>query len=342
MKESQFGNKITWFSFAFSLLVIWVHSYNAVLYLGDTSLAADLVSRIERGLGDGVGQIAVPGFFMISGYLFYRNCTWHKIGAKLKSRVRSVLVPYIVWNFLYYLGYVIASRLPWLDQVVGKGVIPFSLLAAVDAIIHYTYNYVFWYLFQLVLLILLAPVLYPVLRTRGSREIFFVLLWICVALDIRLPYVNADALIYYSTGAVLSMETIWRERVEAPAHPCLLGSVLIGASILVYWLGLRMSWIPCFVLCRLLGVAGVWLLIPGESLPEAGPYMHANFFLYATHFAQVRLINKAGARYFTGNPAVALGLYVLMPLLVLGITWPVGNVLRKHMPSVWGMLNGGR
>lgn len=342
MRETQFRNKITWFSFAFSLLVIWVHSYNAALYLGDTSLAADMVSRIERGLGEGVGQIAVPGFFMISGYLFYRNCTWDKIASKLKRRVRSVLVPYIVWNFLYYLGYVIASRLPWLGQVVGKGVIPFNLLAAVDAIIHYTYNYVFWYLFQLVLLILLAPVLYPVLRMKGSRVVLFAFLWVCVALDIRLPYVNADALIYYSTGAVLSMETVWRERVEAPVHSYLLGSLMAGASILVYWMGLRKIWIPCFVVCRLLGAASVWLLIPGESLPKARPYMHANFFLYATHFAQVRLINKVGARFFTGSPAVALGLYVLMPFLVLGITWPVGKMLQKSMPSVWGMLNGGR
>ena len=37
MEGTQFRNKVTWFSFGFSLLVVWVHSYNAVLYLG-TSL----------------------------------------------------------------------------------------------------------------------------------------------------------------------------------------------------------------------------------------------------------------------------------------------------------------
>ena len=342
MREAQFRNKITWFSFLFSLVVIWVHSSNAVLYLGEGSLAADLVARVERGISEGVGQIAVPGFFMISGYLFYRNCTWEKVGAKVKSRVRSVLVPYIVWNFLYYLGYVVASRLPWISQVVGKGVIPFSLWGAVDAILHYTYNYVFWYLFQLVLLILLAPVLYPVLKRRGSRVLVFAALWVCVARDIRLPYINADALIYYAIGAALSMETWGRETVEAPVHPWALGSVLMGLSVFCYWNGLRLAWIPGFVLCRLLGVAGLWLLVPGESLPEAGAWMHMNFFLYATHFAQVRLINKVGARFFAGNPAVALGLYLFMPVVVLGVTWPVGTVVRRKLPRVWGMLNGGR
>lgn len=36
MTEKQFRNKVTWFSFVFSLLVIWVHSYNAELFLGRT------------------------------------------------------------------------------------------------------------------------------------------------------------------------------------------------------------------------------------------------------------------------------------------------------------------
>ena len=34
MRDKWFYNKITWFSFVFSLLVIWIHSYNAELYLG--------------------------------------------------------------------------------------------------------------------------------------------------------------------------------------------------------------------------------------------------------------------------------------------------------------------
>ena len=34
MTELEFRNKVTWFSFALSLLVIWGHSYNAELFLG--------------------------------------------------------------------------------------------------------------------------------------------------------------------------------------------------------------------------------------------------------------------------------------------------------------------
>ena len=94
MKEEHFRNKITWFSFGFSLLVIWVHSYNAELYLGKTQEMA-MVYRLEHCLGDGIAQIAVPGFFMISGYLFsyfqdaYRNIYKRLIEEKEQDEVED-------------------------------------------------------------------------------------------------------------------------------------------------------------------------------------------------------------------------------------------------------------
>ena len=57
MAEKTFRNKIYWFTFLFSVLVIWVHSYNAVLFLGNTKSAASLV-RLERFFGDRIAQIA--------------------------------------------------------------------------------------------------------------------------------------------------------------------------------------------------------------------------------------------------------------------------------------------
>ena len=64
--EARFRNKITWFSFLFSILVVWVHSANGELFLG-RSPYVDRVTGFQRFLGNTVGQIAVPGFFLMSG-----------------------------------------------------------------------------------------------------------------------------------------------------------------------------------------------------------------------------------------------------------------------------------
>ena len=78
MNEEQFRSRIYWVTFLFSMLVVWVHSYNGELFLGLTGQAA-VVDRIERAVGEQLGQMAVPGFFMVSAYLFYRRFTWEKL-----------------------------------------------------------------------------------------------------------------------------------------------------------------------------------------------------------------------------------------------------------------------
>lgn len=341
MNEKQFRNKITWFSFIFSLLVIWVHSYNAELFLG-ISAKGTVVDGLEHWIGDSVGQIAVPGFFMISGYLFYRDFSREKLRGKWQRRIQSVLVPYIVWNFLYYLGYVIGSRLPWIHQIVGKGVIPFDLSSAVDAVINYTYNYVFWYLYQLILLILLAPVIGLLLERRWRGELYLLVLWGLLLCGVQLPLVNLDALIYYSTAAYCAMHH--RQWIEATGSrkKTAAGILLVAAAAGIYHYGLWKAAVWCFVLCRLLLVTGLWLAAAGERLPEAKAWMHSHFFLYATHFAFVRLINKTAVRGFPNSVAAALVLYLLMPGMILGITSAAAAVMRRLAPSVWKIMNGGR
>lgn len=356
MTESQFRNKVTWFSFVLSLLVVWVHSYNAELFLGLTARMAT-VYRAEHWIGDCLGQIAVPGFFMISGYLFYRGFDWGQLRSKWSRRIKSVLVPFILWNFIYYLGYVIGSRLPWMTDVVGKGVVPFNLSATVDAVIHYTYNYVFWYLFQLILLILLAPVLYPVLKNKWSRRGFLAALWVLVAVEGTLPLVNADALIYYGTAASLALASkapgsgtaMEKNPVECrwSLNRGILGAVMVAGAAGAYVFGLRLAFVPGFVLCRILAVAGLWLIVPGERLPRAAELMRCNFFLYATHFAFVRFINKAAARMLPAAGWSITGwepfvLYLLMPVLVLAVSAVLGKVLRRILPAAWDILNGYR
>lgn len=70
--------------------------------------------------------------------------------------------------------------------------------------------------------------------------------------------------------------------------------------------------------------------------------MGHNFFLYGVHFAFVRFINKAGTRILPAMPAVPLLLYIFMPILILGIATVLGSLLRRYLPVIWMLLNGGR
>ena len=126
--EKRFHDQISWLMFLFSIFVIWVHSYNVDLFSGGARDGIwSLADRIENFVSVGLGQIAVPGFFLLSSYLFFRNFSWGKLTGKWKSRIFSVLIPYVVWNIIYYLGYMAASRFLAIRSVVGRDIIPFSV-----------------------------------------------------------------------------------------------------------------------------------------------------------------------------------------------------------------------
>lgn len=132
----------------------------------------------------GLGQIAVPGFFLLSSYLFFRNFSWDKLPGKWKSRGFSVLVPYVVWNIIYYLGYMAASRLLAMQSVVGRDVIPFTVQEIWRAISRYAYAPIFWYLYQLIFLIIASPVIYALVKNRAVGLFWIIALVFAVHLHL--------------------------------------------------------------------------------------------------------------------------------------------------------------
>lgn len=349
MEEKRFRNQICWITFLLSILVIWVHSFNADLFLG-TGEAAARVNRLEGILGNGLGQIAVPGFFMVSSYLFYRNFQWTKLSSKWKSRVRTILAPYVLWNFLYYAGYGAATRLPVIQGLVGKPPVPLDLEHFLDALVNYTYNPVFWYLYQLIILIALAPVIYFIFRNRLAGAAALALMVLALWKGWNFPYLNMDALFYYCTAAYISIHrTTWGGFAEKhPGRvPFLWGLGAMALVLFLLVLGGRPGSIlfenPLLtVLCRLWGVCAVWFLLGALCLPRAAEWMKHNFFLYAIHFAWVRLLNKAMSHVLPARPASALIIYVLMPLIMVVISTLIVKILQKVLPGLYRVLSGGR
>ncbi len=355
--RDDFRSRIFWLTFLFSLLVVWVHSYNAPLFLGAGEPALR-VEQTERLIGDGLGQIAVPGFFMVSGYLFYRSFSWDRLLLKWKTRVRSLLVPYFIWNLLYYLGYVLATRIRALHPVIGKEPVEVSLPVLLRAVALYAYNPVFWYVFQLILLTALAPLLYLLLRRTWTGLLWLLLLLAAVRQMWDVPLINEDALLYYSWAAFAALHREgWGRSAEALFSlekgdsrrrrlAAAWSGALAGTGMLL-WLdrgagGLLAGGVLGIVLLRLWGVHAAWLLTALCPFPEAPEWTKHSFFLYAIHFACVRLVNKLGAKLLPGGAAAALGLYAVMPALMVLVSMTLTAMLRRCLPSLYRILSGGR
>lgn len=344
MREERFWDHVGWVSFVYTLLVICAHSYNAELFLGGAG-PYHFVGRAERVIGSGIAQIAVPGFFMLSALLFFRDFELSDTLKKWKRRVRSLLVPYLLWNSLYYLGYVIASRIPGLSRVVGKGVVPLNLRQLLRAVFLYDYNYGFWYIFQLLLLVLLSPLVYLCARSLRGYLLSAALLSVVIAFRLNPTALNSDALLYYLTAA--RMVIVCRERgrrniLLPPLGRERMTVFLFVSALLWQFVALKTGNDLPLVFCRMSGAASLWWLCSCISLPHPPELVRETFLIYALHFAPVRLITKLADSIWHGSAAVSLILYLLMPGFIVLLAFVVQLIGKKYVPFLYRCFTGGR
>ena len=345
MREKWFREHIWWMSFILSLMVVWVHSENTELFLGELGRET-MVYSLENFFAQTLGQIAVPGFFMISAYLFYRNFQFSKTVSKWKSRCKSLLLPYVLWNILYYLGYVVVTRLSFVKNIIGKEPVAFDLKELFLAAVYYKYNPVFWYLFQLLILVFLAPFLYMIIRRKRSGLAWLVLLILALWKNVSLPLLNLDALFYYSASGYA---VLFKEKVEGentPFQKKTWFAVLIFCWLILWLLGRPGAFLhftPVHtVLIRFLGVLVLYSILKEIPFKPAGSTVKNSFFLYAIHFPWVRFFNKTGAVILKGNQVAAAVFFLIMPFLILLVSSVAGYLLKHTVPQLYDILSGGR
>src|SRR4051812_48092296 len=87
--------------FPLIVLIVYLHAcgFTANFANGSRSLTdAGIVAGVQIVMGS-AARIAVPLFFMMSGFLFFRGAGFSAriYRAKLRSRARSLLVPFLFW-----------------------------------------------------------------------------------------------------------------------------------------------------------------------------------------------------------------------------------------------------
>lgn len=340
MEEGRFRRKIGWFQFCCCVMVIWNHAGNAELFLGSLEPAHPLM-RLEYGIFPAVIRISIPCFFMMSGYQFFRGFTMKKLEGKWKRRIKTLLIPYLVWNLLYYIGYHVANQISFLREIVNKPQIGVSLAELIDSVVFYRYNPLFWFMYQLILLVILAPVFYLFLRKVWSGVLLLVMILMGIYGELSFLSVNLDAAFYY---AVAGFWAIHGQRQVEAQWTCRRG--LLGTGILL--LGIQISkwyymrgFIPAIVVYHVMAIMGLWLMVDVKWLKVWKPWMEDTFFIYAFHFIPVRFLNKTMAVLFQGNEMAAGFFYLIMPVFTITVCCGIAKVLQ-HIPWMWRVLNGGR
>ncbi len=322
-------------------MVILTHSGNADLFFPELGTDAPWW-HFQYEIMQEVLRIDIACFMMLSSYLFYRNFTMNRLGEKLNKRLHSLLIPYLLWNTIYYVLYMCASWIPGIKDIANRSEMMFSLSGAWQAITKYTYNPVFWFMYQIILLVLLTPVLYLFLKNVWTGALFLLALLVLLSRTVSISELNLDALIYYSFAAYAAIHLKkWTEKSWSPRR-AIVGILLLAVGIAFSRIYYTHFVVAGIVLYQLLGVAGIWLIVNEDWLGSVRPFMTCTFFIYATHFIVVRFLNKVAAIILPGSELVSMIMYICMPAIAVAICYQAVRIMRKYLPDIWKVLNGGR
>ena len=333
--ERVVRNKITLISFICSILVIWIHAYNVETYGINASSTgiASIVWTIES-FGRKITQIAVPVFFLLSGYLFFRTFTWKKLVDKYKSRLKSIVIPYLVWCSIYYLYFVFLTNVPIIRNYMHSDRICLSIYNWLLSLWPKSY-YTLWFLKNLILFIAITPILYITLKNRLH---FYVGLFVVFAL-----IVNTNFKIVNGVPEGLDMYVI--------------GSyIAINHANLIYYRNKKVTFICIFLLIVMLAtkimvlnnitmvafLLTVWFSLDVFKLELDMPWwLKITFFIYVFHDIVLEAMEKLFLLVFGNNPLMALFGYLFMPLFCLIIIIFFACIIR-HVKPLYNILIGFR
>ena len=299
---------------------------------------------------------AVPLFFLISGFLFFLNVEKYSFSIykkKMKSRVHSLVIPYICWNLLIIVLF-LAQQL-FLPSLSSGGIKPVMEWGFTDWISSvYCVNglpicYQFWFIRDLIVAMIVIPVLYPVLvKSKGSLLILLGVLWF-FGVDTHVIGLNFVSLFFFYLGAFIGIKKIDITRIYHLGK----NNMIYLTYLLIFIIYIIAQYngkdiVPFISKVAILCGCIVFSIIVSEftqngRLTIAKSLLASTFFLYGYHGMAMNLYVKVAGVLLKPLTDMKLCIIYISSFFVVTI---VGYILfllmRKIMPRVTNIITGGR
>lgn len=346
------SHKIKNISFLLMIMVVILHSYNIDIKQGGQILYFDKGFNwvFQNFISNGLTRIAVPLFFIISGYLLILNGKYDfsEFLLKIKKRLRTILLPYLLWASIGLLFYLILQSFPQSQPFFTKKLIKdYTFLEWLNAIFNEPIPYQLWFLKDLIIMVLLSPIIFFLVK---KIKLFFLLavflFWI---FNQDIIFLKSESLLFFSTGIYsrIFYPTIIDQKVIKTKLYVFLWLLLISVKTAVGFYGY--SEIIEMLLLKfsiLIGIIAFWGLYDAtfkiETLTKIFMFSGYSFFLYAFHEPLMTIIKKA---FFAGLPKVPTSyalVYLIAPIAVIIISITIGAILKRIFPVIYNLLTGNR
>lgn len=304
---------------------------------------------------EGLCRLAVPCFFLISGYLFYNQLQgwdWIIWKRKIKSRVKTLLVPYILWIIIDFFAY-------WLySLILGEGtsvVEHFTKVGGIrifwgtDGGIPISIRSVpldgpLWFIRDLMYYTLATPLLYYFITKTGKYGVAAVIVAFLLTGGI-IP----EGFVFFLVGSFLQLEKknicelVWPRRRLLYISALALVVIFYCVHDLNYWNRLIKN-LFIFVGIGAVFCLATWLL-QTKKIKVNLFLVQSSFFIFAAHEVLIlRQIAVPCVRLLfpVNGPTADCIRYFLVPAVAVLICLLILRLLKILVPNIANILTGAR
>lgn len=346
------STKISKLSLFFILLVVILHAKNTNrVSLG--VLNNNLNFFIQDYVSAGLCRVAVPAFFIISGFLFfhkYRSQNFGRLEYKktIKRRIKTLVIPYLVVSCIGFLFFFIL-QIPNVTKGFFNNdlIVNYSFLEILDTLFINPLPYQLWFVRNLFLVCLITPLIYKIVRYNSIYIIVVSCAWLFFSKSV--PFFLLETLFSFSLGAFLGLKRNAYLYQTLSNRSRILNLFLLCCWLLLSACSLCLS--HYYILSTLFlnlsiltGILFLWRIYDYIDIQNYwwNKMIGFSFFIYLFHEPMLTILIKISFFYLGKNDFASMIAYIITPILsVLGCLI-LGSIMKKYIPHFYNLVIGGR
>lgn len=360
---------LDWLRFPMIVLVVYIHYWGENIPESSV-IGSTIYDSIRIFMCHVISRAAVPTFFLISGYYFFykiKDFTFDNYKDKLKKRIRTILIPYLLWNAIAISKIVILKIGAWvvkgkpLDNVLSffeeNGFINLfwscnewyartnwfghELIESGPILIP------MWYLRDLMIFFILTPAIYWCLKRK--KKLFLSVLFLLYVSGIRLQILGFSlSIIYFVIGCSMALNNQNIIKVFYSRRKLFYGIMLLLLPFMIF-LDNKDTIVndiiyPLFVFVLVPCYINITTSLMQQKIIKPMPELSkSSFFVYALH---VMILGYCASIIKLIIPSdfwiLASIRYLFTPLFCVSVCYVCYIILKRFVPNCLSTLIGGR
>ena len=346
--DALFWKKKEFISFLLSILVFFIHSYFAQDIVSESYISV-VNHKVSYFFSRSITQFAVPMFFMLSGISFFKDYNNKKYLKKIKSRLFTLVIPYLIWNTVWMIWEIFTSYSFIANFSANSEPYPLTLISILKGIFFYGCNNPFWFIFDLIIFSLASPIVFIIIKNKYVGIISIICLPIVSLFGIYLPmdvFYYPMSIVFYLIGAIIGYHFFDFAVKKSSKLMQIASFVFLAAYILAKNIAPQEIHINNYLtqtVVYTLAAFSLWNVVDVfiERIKPREIYRRS-FAIYAMHLNLAIFILKILSICTPQNEWFEIPKFIIMVILTLVIINYVCAFLEKFAPKIYAILMGNR